>query len=217
LKEFRKDRAPEGSTERCLSCPLKDCIFDARKIYLTNAVTGFDQGNRGWPIVPYLTPVCTRERILEALQKGPYGRCVYHCDNDVVDHQQCLIELNNGVSIAFTMSAFSAKPHRMIKIFGTKGSLMGDDDLTELTYHDFESGKTEKIPLEEEAHRQGHGGGDEGLFKDFLEVEEGQPRPDNLTLLPVSLESHYMAFAAEASRLENGKMIEIADFKKGQM
>jgi predicted dehydrogenase len=214
LSVFRKEQAPAGAALRCLDCPLKDCIFDARKIYLTNPVTGYDTGNRGWPIVPYLTPICTRERILEALKDGPYGRCVYHCDNDVVDHQVSLIEMANGVLVSFTMSAFSAKPHRMIKIMGTKGSLSGDDDESELIYHDFESGKEERIPLAKEAHNQGHGGGDIGLFEDFLEVEEGKPRPENLTSLPVSLESHYMAFAAEKSRLNHGAPVDIAAMKK---
>ena len=214
LSVFRKDKAPEGATLRCLDCPIKDCIFDARKIYLTNKLTGYDEGNRGWPMVPYLTPICTRERILEALKDGPYGRCVYHCDNDVVDHQVSLIEMANGVIVSFTMSAFSAKPHRMIKIMGTLGSLSGDDDESELIYHNFQTGGEEKIPLAEEAHHQGHGGGDLGLFEDFLEVEEGKPRPDNLTSLPVSLESHYMAFAAEKSRLAGGAPIRIEEMKK---
>lgn len=214
LSVFRKDKAPEGATLRCLDCPIKDCIFDARKIYLTNKLTGYDEGNRGWPMVPYLTPICTRERILEALKDGPYGRCVYNCDNDVVDHQVSLIEMANGVIVSFTMSAFSAKPHRMIKIMGTLGSLSGDDDESELIYHNFQTGGEEKIPLAEEAHHQGHGGGDLGLFEDFLEVEEGKPRPDNLTSLPVSLESHYMAFAAEKSRLAGGAPIRIEEMKK---
>jgi predicted dehydrogenase len=214
LRVFRQDKAPKGATLRCLDCPLKDCIFDARKIYLTNPGTGFEQGNRGWPIVPYLTPICTRERILAALKDGPYGRCVYHCDNDVVDHQTSLIEMSNGVLISFTMSAFSEQPHRMIKIMGTQGSLSGDDAETELIYRDFKKGSVERIPLASEAHNQGHGGGDLGLFEDFLDVEEGKPRPDNLTSLPVSLESHYMAFAAEKSRLAGGAPIRIDEMKK---
>ena len=139
LKVFRQENAPKGATLRCLDCPLKDCIFDARKIYLTNKRTGFDQGNRDWPIVPYLTPVCTRERILTALKEGPYGRCVYHCDNDVVDHETTLLEMENGALVSFTMSAFSAYPHRMIKVMGTKGEIQGDDEDNAFLYRDFET------------------------------------------------------------------------------
>jgi predicted dehydrogenase len=214
LRVFRQENAPKNSAERCLDCPLNDCIFDARKIYLTNEKTGFEKGNRGWPIVPYLTPICTKERILKALREGPYGRCVYHCDNDVVDHQVSLLEMENGTLISFTMSAFSANPHRMIKIMGDKGSLLGDDDVDELRYNNFETGQEERIPLGVEAHTQGHGGGDKGLFEDFLEVEERKPRPSNLTSLPVSLESHYMCFAAEKSRLSSGEWISLDDIKK---
>ena len=213
LSEFKPEMAPKGAALRCLDCPLKDCIFDARKIYLTNKTTGYDHGDRGWPIVPYLTSVPTRENVLKALRDGPYGRCVYHCDNDVVDHQTTLIELENGVVVSFSMSAFAQTPHRSIKILGTLGSLTGDDNLSTLTFYDFKKESTESIPVDPEAHSQGHGGGDVGLFEDFLDIEEGKPRPSNLTTLPVSLESHYMCFAAEESRLHQGELIDIADFK----
>lgn len=213
LKVFRQENAPKGATLRCLDCPLKDCIFDARKIYLTNKRTGFDQGNRDWPIVPYLTPVCTRERILTALKEGPYGRCVYHCDNDVVDHETTLLEMENGALVSFTMSAFSAYPHRMIKVMGTKGEIQGDDEDNAFLYRDFETDQEEKISCVTEAHLQGHGGGDNGLFGDFLSLEEGKPAPQNLTSLPVSLESHFMCFAAEKSRCQKGQQVEMKEIR----
>jgi predicted dehydrogenase len=213
LREFKKENAPKGSTDRCLTCPLKDCIFDARKIYLTNKKTGFCQGNRSWPIVPYLTPVCTKERILEALEKGPYGRCVYHCDNDVVDHETTLLAMENGVVVSFTMSAFSAHPHRMIKVMGTLGEIQGDDEENYFVYRNFKSGEEKRIDCAPEAHLQGHGGGDNGLLADFLALEEGKPTPKKLTSLPVSLESHFMCFAAEKSRLQNGTRIVMKDIR----
>ena len=88
LTLFREDRAPEGSTLRCVDgCKVKDsCPFDAEKIYVTNEKTGILHENSGWPCdILALEP--SEETVREALKTGPYGRCVYHCDNNVVDHQ----------------------------------------------------------------------------------------------------------------------------------
>jgi predicted dehydrogenase len=214
LKVFKKENAPEGAADRCLDCPLKDCLYDARKIYLSNKRTGYDQGNRGWPIVPYLTLDCTRENIVKALKEGPYGRCVYHCDNDVVDHEQTLMQMENGITIAFTMSAFSMEPHRHIKIMGTKGLIEGDDLDDHFNFSNFAEEKVEKIPFFFEKHLQGHGGGDVGLFNDFLELEEKHVMPSFMTTLTTSLESHYMCFAAEKSRLAQGQTVLLSEIRK---
>lgn len=214
LKVFKPENAPKEATLRCLDCPLKDCLYDARKIYLTNKRTGYLQGNKGWPIVPYLTLEPTEESITKALREGPYGRCVYHCDNDVVDHEQTLMEMENGITVSFTMSAFSMEPHRTIKIMGTKGLIQGDDMNDHFVFSNFAEEKTENIPFSLEKHLQGHGGGDVGLFADFLTLEQNHEMPSFMTTLPTSLESHYMCFAAEQSRLAKGQQVWLKDIRK---
>ncbi|MFK4998827.1 hypothetical protein ACI2OX_20580 [Bacillus sp. N9] len=56
---------------------------------------------------------------------NPYGRCVWHSDNDVVDHQSVVIEFENGTTATHNLMGGSAKPCRNIHIIGTKGEIQG--------------------------------------------------------------------------------------------
>ncbi|MCI9317993.1 MAG: Gfo/Idh/MocA family oxidoreductase, partial [Oscillospiraceae bacterium] len=108
LDYFRPDRAPAGAAERCLDgCACKAaCPYDAEKIYLTAPHSGLRTKGPGWPC-NVLCDEPTEERIYEALRTGPYGRCVFHCDNDVVDHQTVNLEFANNIHATFTMTAFT--------------------------------------------------------------------------------------------------------------
>ena len=120
LKHFRPEEAPPGAAERCLDCPVEaDCPYSAKRIYLEVLRRGYT----GWP-VDVLTPDPTPESVLDALRTGPYGRCVYHCDNDVVDHQVVAMEFEGGQTATFTMMAFTRMRHRETRIFGTRLRLL---------------------------------------------------------------------------------------------
>jgi hypothetical protein len=47
-----------------------------------------------------------------APRTGPYGGCVYRCDNNVVDHQVVAMEFANGVEATMTVSAFTSEVMR---------------------------------------------------------------------------------------------------------
>ena len=104
---FKAERAPEGAALRCLDgCKAKEnCPFDAEKIYITSPKTGRVHGD-SW-ITSVLSVENTVESTYKALREGPYGRCVYHCDNDVVDHQQTNLLMEDGSTVSFTMCAFT--------------------------------------------------------------------------------------------------------------
>ena len=195
LTHFKKENAPEGAKKRCLDgCPHdKTCLYYAPNQYLTE--------NIGWPtsVISVDTSYEAREK---ALKKGPYGRCVYHCDNNVVDHQVVNMEFENSVTVAFTMSAFTEECSRTIKLLGTKGEIRGamEKNRLEILYFDK---KKEKEPVEVLSSSSGHGGGDFGLMKEFVRLINGESDTKNLTLADASLHSHLMAFAAEAARCEN--------------
>ena len=170
---------------------------------------------RDWP-VSTITEDYTIKGKWEALSNGPYGRCVYFADNDVVDHQVTIIEFENGVTSTFTMHGFSHLEGRTIRIDGTQGTLIGEflasGEKLILYDHFNETEKViigQKVDLDAEI---GHGGGDIGLIKSFirsLQLDSEEP----LTSAKSSLESHIMAFAAEKARLTNST-IQMDEYKK---
>lgn len=193
---FKPENAPAGSTERCLDCPVAaSCRFDARKAYLP--VIG------SWP-AEVLTQDQTEEGILKALREGRYGRCVFRCDNNVCDHQTTLIEFEDGITAAFTLSGMTNRMCRTIHIMCENGELWGDDEKGEIRISSFRSNNVSGY--EEEVIHIGavsgdHSGGDQGLMEDFSAGLHGRRESESRSSVHRSVESHLMACAAEISRL----------------
>ena len=208
LKHFRSECAPKGATARCLDCPAEiegNCPYSAIKIYLRDRL---DKGHSGWP-VNVLAHEVTRETILDALRNGPYGRCVYACDNDVVDNQIVNMIFDNGSTVSMTMTAFNSHGGRLTRIFGTRGSI--DTDSNTITLFDFLTDKKTVIDTaikNDGGILSGHGGGDGGLMDAFVSAVAEQDPSKILSGTDETLESHLMVFAAEESR-KNGKVVAI--------
>ena len=203
---FNAAHAPAGAAARCLDgCAAKEnCPFDAEKIYLTNAATGIDAGNDGWPC-EVLAAHPTHDSVLQAVHTGPYGRCVFACDNDVVDHQVVNVEMADGSTMGFTMTGFTEHNTRFAKFMGTAGQLTADLLAGDIILTPFgRPAQTFHIDAAE-----GHSGGDAGLVKAFVELMLGGEPGPGLTSLDVSLESHRIALAAEKSRLAGGAAVEL--------
>ena len=195
LMHFRLEHAPPGATERCTDpCPAGPiCPFDARRIYLNMDVTT-------WPVTA-LTDDLSYEGRLRALQTGPYGRCAYKCDNDVVDHQVVQLEFEGGVTASFTMVAFTTMRGRQTRIFGSHGELTTDSRT--ITVDDFRTLERRVIdtePIGDGALASGHGGGDEGLVVAMLNAVRQGDQQLVSSGADQSLESHLMVFAAEQAR-----------------
>jgi len=196
LHHFDAAHAPQDAPLRCTDgCPHSVvCPYDAGKIYLTD--------NVGWP-TDMLTTDLSREGRLKALREGPYGRCVYHCDNDVVDRQVVNLEFDNGAVAGFTMTAFTTDMARQLKVCGTKGQITADMNANTVSLHRFGESGPREITLETppQTNNYGHGGGDYYLMRDFVRaVQSGGD--GNLSSARVSLQSHLICFAAERSRVE---------------
>lgn len=211
---FKEEMAPKGAASYCLGgCKAKDsCVFDAEKIYVTSPKTGLKSGN-SW-ISSILSVENTLESTYEALKTGPYGRCVYHCDNDVVDHQQTNLLMEDGSTISFTMCAFTENCYRYFKAMGTKGEI--EADMRSNLIHIREFGKEEEVidVRTIASDLKGHGGGDSGIVADFLDMLlSDREETERTTTLVNSMESHFIALAAEESRLKGGAPVELAEFR----
>lgn len=191
-------------SERCLDCSVEEsCPYSAVKLYL-----GED------PImVNYLDPNPTRENVLKALRNGDYGKCVYKCDNNVVDHMTTILEFENGVTSTFNLSAFTLDCNRTIKLMFTKGEVGGNDEKNTIEIKRF--GEKEITTIYPTKVEGGHNGGDTKLTEAFLNSIRNKDL-DIKTSAAISVQSHVMAFAAEYSRVNN-VVVNIDDFIRESM
>ena len=201
LTWFTKENAPLGSTARCTDgCAVEaECPYSALKIYYRK---------RTWLVHMDLPAEGDQgPAILEHLKNGPYGRCVYHSDNDVVDHQVVMMEFEDGLTANFNMEAHTSYAGRRIRIMGTKGDLVGDEE--DLFVSNFKTDQTARWNVKESAAvTSGHGGGDYGLVRDFVQAVSQQDPKLLSTTIENAMESHLMAFRAEDGRAD-GRLMQV--------
>lgn len=196
LSWFKKENAPDGSMSRCTDgCAVEStCPYSALRIYHIN---------RHWLYVfdlPNAEPG-RGEEILRHLREGPYGRCVYRCDNDVVDHQVCAMQFQDGITVTFQMEAFTHYHGRKTRVMGSMGDMVGDGE--EMLVADFRTGDITRWHVNDHAELQsGHGGGDWRLIRDWLRAVDAQDDTLLTSTLDASMDSHLMCFMAEESRRE---------------
>ena len=204
LAHFRRENAPPGAPARCLDgCPHETtCPHHVARVYLTE--------DTGWPTSVISTDPSAAARV-RALETGPYGRCVYACDNDVVDHQVASFEFENEVTAAFTMSPFNGRPGRTLKLMGSAGEIRASMAENEIEVLDFATGRADVVRPARSHHR--YGGGDHGIMERFVDLVRDAGSTKDLTFAADSVESHLMAFAAEKSRVE-GRTVVMADYRR---
>lgn len=206
LSYFTPENAPQGAAQRCCDCPVAaDCRFNAEKVY--RPILG------QWPAdVVCLEP--TEEALREALKTGPYGRCVYHCDNNVCDHMSNILEFDNGVTATFSLTAQTSNIHRNIHIMCQHGEILADDGQRTVEVRHFVASPADTFTtrtIHIRTNASGHGGGDAGIMEDFsasLTTQSGESRSS----ISRSVESHLMACALEHARL-TGQVVDMAQFR----
>lgn len=202
LSYFNSKNAPEGAPVRCISgdCPIEDiCPYNCKKLYYENKDNLWFRRACTRGIAKTDEP--TDGEVMIALQSTDYGLCVYHANNDVVDHQVVNMEFADGVTASLTMNAFN-EGGRYIRIFGTKGELYAYAKDSEITVYTFADGKTQKIPAyaTDESITSGHGGGDNGIVNELYDYLGGNYTGYCAADISISVKNHLIGFAAEKSR-----------------
>lgn len=193
LTHFRSENAGDNIPPRCTDgCPVESsCPYSAVRMYLSDKID--------WP-VNTITSDLSYEGRLKALREGPYGRCVYRCDNDVVDHQITSFEYDGGLTVGFHMHGHSHDNVRTLRVCKTRATIRGFLEKRELEVNYYKDGSQEII------HTGGpddhHGGGDTLMIHDFIHLVR-KNRPDDVTAsAQESCNSHLLVFAAEQARNE---------------
>ena len=216
LTYFTEENAPEGAPDYCIDgCPHADtCYYNAVKLYYDDKENSWFRG------MAAQTPDNPPDELVEkALHDTQYGKCVYKCDNNVVDHQTVNLEFEDGTTAVFTMCAFN-KGGRRTEIMGTDGHLICDMERNITTFFDFKTREFEDIKLIESTTKGditgGHGRGDTGIVEALYEYLEGKLSADEVSEIGISCQNHLIAFAAEEARVTS-KVISFDEYEERMM
>ena len=212
LSYFKEENAPEGAPEYCIQgCPVGDtCPYNAVNLYLNESANHWAQNL-------WFRTTCTRvanpddTAVRNAITTTQYGKCVYKCDNDVVDHQTVNMLFEDDITVTFTMNCFN-KGGRYIHIFGTKGEVRASPSgESPIEFYDLETKKTEEVPLyAQDGIQGGHGGGDNGIICALYEYLNGAYTGNSVPEIEESCYNHLIVFAAEQARTTET----VVDFEK---
>ena len=213
LSYFNKKNAPEGAPVRCIDggCPIEDsCPYNCKKLYYDDKKNDWFRGACAHNIAKDAIP--TDEEVMTALKTTDYGLCVYHANNDVVDHQTVNMLFEDDITVTFSMNAFNGGG-RFIHIMGTKAELRAaTDGSSPIELKDLITGQKEIIPLATgDGIKTGHGGGDAGIVRTLYYYLIGEYTGKSIPEIRETYYNHMITFAAEKSR-EEGVVIDFEEY-----
>lgn len=218
--QFKPENAPENAGTICMKdCPLVDeCVYSTKRLYI-------DHPDRWsfyvWDALEGIENPTIDDKIALMKTDNPYARCIYKCDNNVVDHQSVLVNFASGATGTHNMVGGSAEPRRNIHIIGTKGEIFGnfeESKFTVLKINPSPDAHNEECDVEEIDLRVtgdmvgaygGHGGGDERLAEDFVKFIRGEQPSLACTSIFDSVAGHLCVYLADKSRENGGMPVEV--------
>ncbi|MBW3534284.1 MAG: Gfo/Idh/MocA family oxidoreductase [Gemmatimonadetes bacterium] len=211
LEYFTRENAPPEAADRCVDCPLQDtCLYSATRFYVHE--------RPGWPYDVVTSVPGSMEERRRAIEMGPYGRCVWKCDNDVCDNQTVTLQFESGIHAGFGLYALTADNTRQITVLMERAELTGDLHRGRLAIAELSGDKrplpSRKVPLE--VADDHHGGGDLALLQVLYEHLTTGAHRQVMTSLESSIASHVLAFLADESRMKGGSPLPVpAIFETG--
>ncbi len=220
--QFKPENAPEGAGTICMKdCPHVDtCVYSTKRLYI-------DHPDRWafyvWDKLEHIENPTIEDKIALMKSDSPYARCIYKCDNDVVDHQSVLVSFESGATGTHNMVGGSSQSLRKIHIIGTKGEIFGnfeESKYTVLKINPSPDAHNEECDVEEVdlmitgdmvGAFGGHGGGDERLSEDFVKFIRGEEPSLACTSIFDSMAGHMSVYCADKSR-ENGGVPQIVEY-----
>lgn len=205
LDYFTEKNAPEGCADHCCDCKYSDtCIYDNLKLYRNQL--------KGWinETHEFFGDINSKEDLKKFFEdkSNPFSRCVYKCDNDVVDHQVVNMLYEDGATAHLTMTAFADECYREIHVHCQNGDIYGNmkDDVLQCNVFGGEHKTVDVGKLTDGIY--GHGGGDSRLVSDVIAYYNGGDSK-GATTIDKSFISHSIGYAAEESRLNGGKLVKV--------
>ena len=190
---FTPANAPVGSARRCIDCQVEDtCPYSAVDLYRRRRewISNFD--------VP--EGMTMDDAIERELASDPYGRCVYHCDNDVVDRQVVAMEMESGVTVDFAMDLFTPDCRRTTRIIMTNGEIIGNERT--ITVNKLRPRESEYYDFSDLVGTAFHAGADLMTVGNFIDAIDGKG-DDSCTDICSALKSQRTCDAIEESRLKH--------------
>jgi len=208
LMYFRPENAPAGSGTRCLAdCAIEEtCPYSAKKHYIEQGLWG----SYAWECIEG-SDMSLETKLKSLREDNPYGRCVWRCDNDTVDHQSVNILFADGTTAVHNMVGGVSRPCRTIHLLGTEGEIYGvmDEGSFVIRHPDARAGhEYSEETVDVRVSGDGHGGGDLRLAEDFVRTIRGEEPSISCTSLEDSIYGHLIGFRADRSRRE-GEVMEI--------
>ncbi|MGL5330290.1 MAG: Gfo/Idh/MocA family protein [Peptostreptococcaceae bacterium] len=183
LKHFNSENFNLAMSENCYRCSKEiECPYSCKKIYL--------EDNRVTNNSVHINP--TKENLDMILKEGPYGRCVYRCDNNVVDNMVSIINFENNITATFNLSAFTKESNRFIKLMFAQGEVEGSFKDNKIMIKKF--GIEDEIVIELEKDKD-----DMNIIKEFISLINKEENNQFNLSINQSIESNIVAFAMEYS------------------
>lgn len=181
LRIFNWENFNTKMSENCFRCGEEEsCPFSAKKIYL--------QEDKLINNSVHINP--TKDNLEAILKQGPYGKCVFYCDNDVCDNLTSIFKFDNKVTSNFNINAFTKESDKKIRLFFKEGEVEASFKQKEIKIKSFLNTDEKIIKIDQENT-------DEKLFVDFIDRVKNKNYKSCISDVGSVIESHVATFAAE--------------------